>query len=43
MFEFDSVTAPFLITGIMASLLIVGVILRRYVPFSGKLFFLRVS
>ena len=36
MFEFNSLTAPFLITGIMASLLIVGVILRRFVPFFRK-------
>ena len=36
MFEFNSLTAPFLITGIMASLLIVGVILRRSVPFFRK-------
>lgn len=36
MFEFNSVTAPFLVTGVMASLLMAGVILRRFVPFFRK-------
>lgn len=36
MFEFNSTTAPFLITGFMAVLILIGVILRRAVPFFRK-------
>ncbi len=36
MFEFNTTTAPFLITGFMSVLLLVGVLLRRYVPFFRK-------
>lgn len=36
MFEFNSTTAPFLITGFMSVLLLVGIILRRVVPFFRK-------
>lgn len=36
MFEFNSTTAPFLITGVMSVLLLIGVILRRALPFFRK-------
>lgn len=36
MFEFNSTTAPFLITGFMSLLLLAGVLLRRFVPFFRK-------
>lgn len=36
MFEFNATTAPFLVTGFMAVLLLAGVILRRVVPFFRK-------
>lgn len=36
MFDFNSTTAPFLITGIMAALLLLGVILRKTIPFFRK-------
>lgn len=36
MFEYNETTAPFLVTGVMATLLLAGVILRRFVPFFRK-------
>lgn len=36
MFEFNATTAPFLITGTMAVLLLIGVVLRNLIPFLRK-------
>ncbi|MGN0693272.1 MAG: hypothetical protein ACI4K7_13055, partial [Oscillospiraceae bacterium] len=36
MFEYNETTAPFLVTGVMATLLLAGVFLRRFVPFFRK-------
>lgn len=36
MFEFNATTAPFLITGVMSVLLLLGVFLRRCIPFFRK-------
>ena len=36
MLDFNETTAPFLITGIMAALLLLGVLLRRQIPFFRK-------